>query len=350
MTPNERLTAFMTGKSMDRALAIPVVCSMSGRAAGMTHKEKRSTALNEALAQVACYERFGNDLTFIEYGLHGVGIALGGKTSDPEDAVPATLEYALDDLGNVDHLDMSRLELKNDLKFQKHIEAAKILIDKIGREAPTGVLISGPFTAASSVYSVDKLLRATRRNPEKLHKLIRFCGEALKMIYREFIQAGCMILFCDPIASGTILARKQYLDFVLPYTIDLMKFIHDNKGMACYHICGDTTPIVADMGTSGCDMISIDNGVDLAYAKKQIGGKMPLLGNVDPVEVLYLGTTEDVDRAVKKCFQKAYDSPCGYILASGCDINGNLPLENLDQFMSSARKYGKMPLNPGNFE
>lgn len=349
MTPNERLTAFMTGKPMDRILAMPVVCSMSGLALGMTHKEKRSSALNEARAQIACYERFGNDLAIVEYGLHGVGAALGSKMSDPEDAVPAIISYALDDLNDVDKLDMSKLELKNDKAFQLHIEAANIIVEKIGHEVPAGVLITGPFTAAASIYKTENLLRATKKNPEKLHQLIKFCSEGLKMIYREFIKAGCVILMCDPIASGTILHQKQYLEFVLPYTIDIMKDIHDAKGMVCYHICGDTTSIIGDMVKSGCDMLSVDNRVDLSYAKQVIDGKMPLLGNVDPVETLYLGNPNDVDLAVKKCLQKAYDSAGGYILASGCDLSGNLPLENIDQFMASARKYGKWPLDPNNF-
>ncbi len=68
--------------------------------------------MNEAKAQIACYERFGNDLTVIEYGLHGVGMALGTQMSDPEDSVPAIMKYTLDDLNNVHELDMSKLELK----------------------------------------------------------------------------------------------------------------------------------------------------------------------------------------------------------------------------------------------
>lgn len=349
MTPNERLNAFMTGKPMDRILAMPVACSMSGLALGMTHKEKRSSALNEARAQIACYERFGNDLTVIEYGLHGVGAALGSEMSDPEDSVPAIMKYALDDLNEVDKLDMSKLELKNDKSFQLHMDAAKIVIDKIGHEVPNGILISGPFTAAASIYKTENLLRATRKNPEKLHELIKFCTEGLKMICREFIKTGSLILLCDPIASGTILRQKQYREFVLPYTIDLMKDIHEAKGMVCYHICGDTTAIVGDMVKSGCDMLSIDNRVDLEYTKNLVGDKVPILGNVDPVEVLILGDTDDVDSAVRECIQKTYDSPCGYILASGCDLSGGVPLENIDQFMASARKYGKWPLDEKNF-
>lgn len=346
MTPIERLGAFMGGQPMDRILAMPVLCSMSGLASGMTHKEKRSSAQSEAQAQIDCYERFGNDLLITDYGLHGLGIALGSEMSDCENDVPAVLKHVLEDLNDVGKLDMSKAELKNDKKFQMHLEATRILVEKMGSEVPTGVLISGPFTAAASIYKTENLLRATRKNPEKLHELINLCNEALKMIYREFIKAGAIILLCDPIASGTILHRKQYLDFVLPYTIDLMKDIHDAGGTVCYHICGDTTSIVGDMVKSGCDLLSIDNKVDLSYTKEVVGDRVPILGNVDPVEVMYLGNREDVDRAVKSCIKKAYDSPTGYILASGCDLSGNIPLENIDQFMSSARKYGKWPIDP----
>ena len=349
MTPNERLNAFMTGKPMDRILAIPVLCSMSGQALGITHKEKRSTALNEAMAQVACYERFGNDFTVVEYGLHGVGVAMGSVMSDPEDAVPAVMEPVLKDLNDIDQLDWSKLELKNDKQFQLHLEAAKILKEKVGHEVPNCVLISAALTAAASLYKTEDLLKATRKNPEKLHKLIRYCNEGLKMICREFVKEGVVILLCDPIASGTILNRKQYLEFALPYTIELIKDVHDAGGMVCYHICGDTTTIVGDMVKSGCDMLSVDNAVDLTHAKNQAGHKVPLLGNVDPVGAMYLGTTEDVDLAVKTCIQKCWDSPNGYILATGCDLNGHIPLENIDQFMASARKYGKWPLDPKNF-
>lgn len=350
MTPIERLGAFMTGQPMDRILAMPVTCSMSGSVSGMTHKMKRSTAANEAQAQMDCYERFGNDLLITEYGLHGVGVALGSVLTDPEDAVPAIVEYALNDLKDVDLLDASKLELHNDKKFQLHCEATEILANKLGHEVAIGVLISGPFTAAASIYKTENLLRATRKDKENLHKLIHFCNEGLKKIYREFIKRGALILLCDPIASGTILHRNQYREFVLPYTIDLMKDIHDAGGMVCYHICGDTTSIVADMVESGCDILSIDNRVDLNHAKAEAAHKVPILGNVDPVEVMYLGTPEDVDRSVKDCLAKGYDCENGYILATGCDLAGNLPLENIDQFMKAARQYGSWPLDPNNFK
>lgn len=350
MTPMERLGGFLTGGDMDRILAMPLICSMSGKCAGMTHKEKRSTAENEAKCQIEAYNRFGNDVLIAEYGLHTVGKSLGSKMSDPEDAVPAIIDHVLKDLADIDQLDFERVKLKNSKDFQLHLECAKILIERMGKEVPTGTLISGPLTAVASIYPVEKLLKALRKRGEDVHKLMRLCTDALKEVHNEFVNVGSMILFCEPIASGSIISPRDYREFVLPYTIELMENIHDHKGMVCYHICGDTKKIIPEMLKTKPDMISIDNRVPIEFAKELIQPYMPLVGNVDPVETMILGTPEDVDKAVKHCIKEAYDSKNGYILCTGCDLNGNIPLENLDAFMNAARKYGKFPISPSNWE
>ena len=153
MTPMERLGGFLTGGEMDRILAMPLICSMSGKCAGMTHKEKRSTAENEAKCQIEAYNRFGNDVLIAEYGLHTVGKSLGSKMSNPEDAVPAIIEHVLKDLSDIDQLDFEKVKLKNSKDFQLHLECAKIMIDRMGKEVPTGTLISGPLTAVASIYA-----------------------------------------------------------------------------------------------------------------------------------------------------------------------------------------------------
>lgn len=349
MTPNERLRGFLTGGKMDRILAMPLICSMSGKAAGMTHKEKRSTAITEAYCQIEAYKRFGNDLLIADYGLHSIGRALGSVLGDPEDAVPAIERHVLQDLKDIDQLDIERCRLKNDSNFQKHLDCAKILVKEMGEEVPTGALIGGPFTAISSVYPIEKLLRATVLTPEAVHRLMRLCTDALLEVHSEFIKAGAMILMCEPVATGSIIGAKAYKEFVKPYTIELMNNIHTKGGMVCYHICGDVTNNLQDMVETKPDMISVDNRVKMTFAKEVVGPHMPLVGNIDPVEIMILGSPEDVDKACKKCIQDSYDSPNGYILCTGCDLNGNVPLENLDAFMAAARKYGKWPVNPRNW-
>ena len=59
---------------------------------------------------------------------------------------------------------------------------------------------------------------------------------------------------------------------------------------------------------------------------------------------------EVMDAAVLRCLEKGWVSPNGYILGSGCDLSGQVKLENIEAFMNAARKYGKWPLDPKNFE
>jgi len=345
MTPNERLQAFMTGKEMDRILAMPMLVSIAHRVVGMTHKEKRSSAENEAAAQIGCYEKYGNDLIIIEYGLHGIGRALGSKMGDPEDSVPAVEEHILKDLDDLDKLDFSLTTKENDPELQRTLEACRICKEKVGHEVPIGVLISGPFTAAASVYPVEKILRATRKTPEKVHALLRKVTDALKGIYVDYINEGILILQCDPISSGTLLHPKQYREFVKPYATELNETVVNSGGVNVMHMCGNIKNTIHDIVETGGAMLSIDNVVDMEFAKKEVGDKLPLIGNVDPIGVLLHGTEEEIHEAVRQTIRKGYDNPKGYILASGCDITQNVSVESIDAFMEAARKYGKYPLD-----
>ena len=81
----------------------------------------------------------------------GLGTALGTEMTDPDDSVPAISNHVLKDLADLDSLDFSKASKENDPWLQSNLEAVKICIDRVGNEVPTGVLISGPFTAAASM-------------------------------------------------------------------------------------------------------------------------------------------------------------------------------------------------------
>lgn len=350
MTPKERMSAFFAGKEVDRIPIIPFVTAVSGKVIGMTHQEKRQSAKNFFLCQSACYERFGHDSISVEYGLHGIGTALGSKTNNPTDNVPAIIEHYLKNLDDLDsQLDLAKVERKNDPWAQLHYEMAQMTIEKHGDEVGVSLSTPGPITAASSLYPIDKLLRASRKEPEKVHQLLRFCTDALKILAKEFMDGGVGISLCDPVASGTILSEQAYCEFVLPYTIEIIDFIHSYGKSVTYHVCGDTTSLTETMVETGCNVLSIDNRVSLEDTKKRVGDKIVLMGNVDPITSMMLGTVKDVEENVKECFRQGYDNPKKYILSTGCGIPIDSPVENIDAFMAAGRKYGKYPLNPDLF-
>ena len=137
---------------------------------------------------------------------------------------------------------------------------------------------------------------------------------------------------------------------MLPYTKEIVDYVHSFGKSLTYHVCGDTSHMTLDLVESGCNMLSIDNRVSLKETKKLVGDKLPIVGNVDPVEVMMLGSIEDVYKAVRCCIEDAYDSPKGYLLSTGCGIPINSPIENIDALMEAGRKYGKWPININNFD
>lgn len=349
MTPKERMTAFTTGQEMDRIPIMPFISTISSRIAGMNLREMRSGPKTEAESQLSGYRRLGHDCLISDYGLHGIGIALGTSVNNPEHGVIAIQEYVLDDLSKINELDMEKVKRKNDPKLARHYAAAEIILEEAGDECGLSVILAGPFTAAASIYPTDKLLRAMVRDPENVHRLLRFCTDCLKTVCREYLDLGVAFFICDPVASGTMMKKQNYLDFVYPYTRELVDDIHNLGASAGYHICGNTTKIIEPMVDTGVDILSLDNVVDMELAKQKVGGRICIVGNIDPTGVMMLGGADDIDAAIKICFRKAADSDCGFIPATGCDVPYGAPLENLDNFMTAGRKYGRWPLEKSRY-
>jgi uroporphyrinogen decarboxylase len=346
MTPNERLAAFFSGGDMDRLPTMPFFVSVAGKIAGMTHREKRSSAENQAKAQIVTYEKMGHDGLTVEYGLHGIGHACGSKWNDPEDGVPAIVEHVMQTIEDVDKLNPDDYHKENDPWMKLNLDACVICNEEVGDEVGVNISTPGPMTAASSLLPVDKLLRAMRRDPERVHQLLRFVTDGIKYVTDEFraVNGGCFL--CDPIASCNIMSAKEFKEFVQPYTKEIIDHVHAAGAGVGYHICGNTTKITEAMIETGCDMLSIDTAVSLAYAKEVAGDKVPLIGNVDPNQTMMLGTRDDIYQNMKENLKDAWDSPKGYIISTGCDIPINSPMENNYIFMEAVRELGKCPLDP----
>ena len=83
--------------------------------------------------------------------------------------------------------------------------------------------------------------------------------------------------------------------------------------------------------------MSVDYKVDLARARRALGGKVALAGNMNPVSVLQASSPEGVAAACRDCIRSAGPSP-GYIVMPGCDIPPSAPVENVRAMTAVARE------------
>ena len=112
------------------------------------------------------------------------------------------------------------------------------------------------------------------------------------------------------------------------------------------HICGGSRALWDDLIDSGIGTFSLDNIESMEEAKKVLGPHMFIMGNVPPIEVMRYGTPQDVLRSARDCIRQSYDSPCGYILTSGCQMPVGTPAENMTALMDAARIFGRWPVDP----
>jgi uroporphyrinogen decarboxylase len=83
--------------------------------------------------------------------------------------------------------------------------------------------------------------------------------------------------------------------------------------------------------------LSLDWAVDIGEARKQLGADVPVQGNIDPS--LLLGSTEEVEKAVKACIEGA-GGPGMHVLNLGHGVLQPTPEGNVQAFVDAARKWG----------
>jgi uroporphyrinogen decarboxylase len=216
----------------------------------------------------------------------------------------------------------------------------KIAVDQVGREVTVTGAVTGPFTNASFLIGAEALVRLTLKNPEAVHRLCAVSLETCLRYSEAIIDAGCTPSLTDAMSSCTVISPKQFQEFSYPYLKKLIDYIHFRGRPVTLHICGKTERIWELMVAAGADCISIDNDADLSKAKRKVGEKVCLMGNVKPSEVMLEGQPVDVRGAVRECVRKAYDSPRGYIVASGCSLPTETPFENIQAMLDAVREIG----------
>ena len=351
MTPRERARCLAENRPVDRLPISIIFGSAAKQLFADDLKLLDSKAEKTAEVQIKIYETLGVDGLEVFYGLNTFAKIYGAEMTNPEVGSPAVVTHPMKSLDDLEIVDPDMFTVAKEENVAVCRDALRIIQERVGDEVPYGMGFPGPFTAASSLLGSEKLLRAIHRRPDELHQLLRRLNTALINMAADFLREDIPVSISDPVASGTILSAKQFDKFVKPYA---REFIDACQKIRPYgvgvHICGDTTNILQNMVDCGYSSLSLDNLVDLAVAKEKIGSQVPFSGNVPPVEIMTLGTKEQIEEAVKDCFRKAADSPCGFTINTGCDCSPLAPLENAFIYMEAARRCAKYPYKAENLD
>jgi MtaA/CmuA family methyltransferase len=144
----------------------------------------------------------------------------------------------------------------------------------------------------------------------------------------------------DPLASSSVISPRHFEQFCLPRFRLFCEELRRLDVLIYLHVCGNSGPILEMMADTGVDCIEpLDplGGVDVADAKRRIGGRVALMGGVNTLTLLG-GSPEEVYEEATACC-RAGGSDGGYLLAAGDMVPDETAAENVQAMVRAARDY-----------
>ena len=210
-------------------------------------------------------------------------------------------------------------------RMHDRVQAAALFRDKVGGQRWIEGWIEGPCAEAADLRGINRLMTDFFDDPAFVRDLFEFTLELGLRFGRAQVEAGIDMVGVGD-AAASLVGPQIYEEFVLPYEKRLVDGLHALGTKVRLHICGNTSRILAGMGSLGCEIVDIDSKVALAAARGAMGPKQVFSGNIDPVKTLRNGTPASVAAAIAQCYLEARPR---YIIAAGCEVPRDTPPENV---------------------
>lgn len=341
MTPIQREKAIEQGRAYDRIPVSTFAGEVSIRLTGCTMADYWHSKELMVETEIESFNRFGHDGLGLGPNSIGIAEAMGAHVRFPDYSNPYIEKPFIDDYSMLDSIEP--LNPYKDSRIPMFLDACEMLKEAAGDVVGVGCSIGGPLTIAAYLRGVESTLKDMHKNPEQLHKLMKLVTKSTKNCIDALSIYDVGFSIADPVASGTLISAKMFREFVKPYLKDITEYAVERAGKKpSFHLCGNSYKIWDDIASLKFSVFSIDNVMDLELAKREIGDKIAIMGNVDPVDVILRGDKEKIFDAVEKCINQGKNTPKGYYLSPGCSLSLKTPIENIDYFMDAARIFGKV--------
>lgn len=205
---------------------------------------------------------------------------------------------------------------------------------------------------AGDAYGLTEMMKASIRDPDFVHRLLRVCQEQVLKETKAVLEAGARMIFASWFYASNSAGwgPPYYREFFLPLLHEHVEVVHSYDALYHYYDDGRVTSILDLIVSADVDVISTLPGpptgdADLATIKQRFGDQVCLMGNVDVLKVVKDGTTSDVREAVRESIEAAAEGG-GYVLATSDAIRDGTPVENVRAFCAAGRAYGGYERHP----
>jgi MtaA/CmuA family methyltransferase len=220
-------------------------------------------------------------------------------------------------------------------RMHNGLKGLALFKERVGKDMMIEGWVEGPIAEGADLRGINTLMLDFFDDPAFVRDLFAFVIEMELRFAHEQLKAGADVIGVGD-AAASLVGPDIYEEFVWPYEKKLVDGIHALGGKVRLHICGNTRRILEGMGKLGCDIVDLDSMAPISDARRQMGPRMILLGNLNPVAVLRNGDPAGVTAAIAECHREAGPP---FIVGAGCEVPRDTPPENLHALCAYAHTH-----------
>jgi uroporphyrinogen decarboxylase len=225
-------------------------------------------------------------------------------------------------------------------------DAIRAICKEAGPDVPVIGFAAAPWTLACYMIEgqtrgdISRAKEMLRTEPQMVRELLERIARATAQYLKSQIAAGAAVIQLFDTWAGE-LTRAEYDAFELPAT----KMVYDllaHPEVPKILFAKGSAHLLESLAQSSAGVVSIDWRTDLSEARRTLGNKIALQGNVDPS--ILLGPEQAVRQAAQGAVEKT--AGLGHILNLGHGILPVTPVANAQAFVA-AGKAARIPARAG---
>jgi MtaA/CmuA family methyltransferase len=269
-----------------------------------------------------CAEEFGMDQVSAISDPYRETQGFGAEILYQRDGVPRCRKFPLED-----SKDLSALPRPDPLRCERmldRVEAVRAFKASVRERYSILGWIEGPAAEAADLRGVSNFLMDLIEDEPFACELMDRCLDLGIAFARAQVEAGADTLgIGDAIASQV--SPSLYERLIQPREKLLVAEVQKMGARVRLHICGNITRLLPGIADLRVDILDVDHMVDMAVVRRNVGGKVALAGNINPVTVRY-GSPKEVAEIVRAAYESAGNP---HLVNAGCEVPAGTPLENL---------------------
>lgn len=243
--------------------------------------------------------------------------------------------------------DVERLPVPDpEMELGYVMNAVRTIRKNLNGDLPLIGFSGSPWTLATymveggSSKAFTKIKKMMYADPAPLHAMLDKLADSVILYLNAQIRAGAQsVMVFD--TWGGVLTGRDYREFSLHYMhkiVDGLLRENDGRRVPVTLFTKGGGQWLEAMAATGCDALGLDWTTDIDDARRRVGDKVALQGNMDP-SMLY-AAPERIEQEVAGILER-FGSGTGHVFNLGHGIHLDVPPENAGVFVEAVHRLSR---------